>query len=77
MRARVSKEWRIKNPDGYRAQTIVGNALRDGKISKLPCEVCGTTNNLHAHHEDYSKPLDVNWLCALHHHRLKTSIYGE
>lgn len=67
--ARVSKEWREKNPEGYKAHTAVGNALRDGKLFRQPCEVCGANDNLHAHHHDYSKPLDVTWLCAAHHHR--------
>src|SRR5260370_14798419 len=45
----------------------VRRALKAGKLIKQPCEVCGTTENIHAHHEDYSKPLDVRWLCASHH----------
>lgn len=40
--------------------------LRRGKIKKQPCEVCGSDNS-QAHHEDYSKPLEVKWLCRIHH----------
>jgi hypothetical protein len=29
-------------------------------------EVCGDPD-AHAHHEDYSKPLEVRWLCTQHH----------
>lgn len=36
------------------------------KNNTNPCEVCGDPN-VHAHHEDYTKPLEVNWLCPLHH----------
>jgi hypothetical protein len=64
------KRWRASNPEAYKAETAVGNALRDGKIIKGPCVVCGVTKRVHAHHEDYSKPLEVTWLCATHHHRL-------
>src|SRR4249919_1523807 len=32
-----AKRWRQKHPDRYRAQTAVGNALRDGKLVKKPC----------------------------------------
>ena len=67
--ALVSREWRIKNPEGYKAHTALGNAVRDKKIIRMPCEVCGNKKS-HAHHDDYSKPFEVKWLCALHHHRL-------
>lgn len=61
--------WRAENPEGYRAHTAVGNALRDGKIKRRPCEKCGATR-VHAHHDDYSQPLVVSWLCASCHHRM-------
>jgi len=62
-------KWRKNNPEKYKAETMVGNALRDGKLKKGICEICGTDEHVHAHHDDYSKPLEVRWLCALHHHR--------
>jgi hypothetical protein len=61
-----SLRWRKRNPDKYKAQTAVGNAVRDGKLVKEPCQVCGD-QSVHAHHEDYTKPLDVVWLCPKHH----------
>ena len=57
---------RSKYPDRYRANTAVGNAIRDGELTKKPCEVCGQAK-VEAHHDDYSKPLDVRWLCHYHH----------
>lgn len=66
---RVTKEWREENPAAYRAHTAVSNAVRDKRLSKEPCVICGETK-VHAHHKDYSKPLDVVWLCARCHHRL-------
>ncbi len=62
--------WREQHPAAYRAQTAVGNAIRDGKLKKEPCLFCGTAEHVHAHHRDYSVPLDVTWLCAKCHHRL-------
>ena len=62
------RSWRLKNPDGYRAHYLLSNAVRDGRIKREPCGICGEIKS-HAHHDDYMKPLSVRWLCALHHHR--------
>jgi ribosomal protein S27AE len=51
------------------ARDHVRRALKRGDIKRQPCEVCGTTWNIHAHHDDYEKPLDVRWLCGRHHLR--------
>ena len=56
------KNYRAENPEKYAARTAVGNAVRDKRLIKKPCERCGA-ENVHGHHEDYSKPLDVIWLC--------------
>jgi hypothetical protein len=36
-------------------------------MKALPCSVCGAEPT-EAHHQDYAKPLDVQWLCKSHHH---------
>jgi hypothetical protein len=41
-------------------------AVHHGRVKRQPCEVCGAPK-AEAHHEDYSKPLDVEWLCPTHH----------
>lgn len=48
----------------------VTKAIRAGKLVPGACELCGfsgTRKNgsraVHAHHDDYSKPLTVRWLC--------------
>lgn len=58
----ASKLHAQRNPEKQKARTAVGNAIRDGRLRRLPCEVCGIEKT-QAHHEDYSKPLDVRWLC--------------
>jgi hypothetical protein len=60
--------WRQENPDGYRAHSVLGNAIQTGKITRQACEVCGSART-HGHHRDYSKPLEVIWLCARCHHK--------
>jgi hypothetical protein len=50
------------------ARVKLGNALRDGKIARPPgCEVCQVPCDVHGHHDDYSKPLDVIWCCTACH----------
>lgn len=56
-----------RNPIAKKCATAVGNAVRDGRLIKMPCEVCGSISRIHGHHDDYSKPLDVRWLCPKHH----------
>lgn len=57
--------WRDKNPEKYKAETMVGNAIRDGKLLKEDCSICG--KEAQAHHPDYSRPFYVIWLCSEHH----------
>lgn len=65
-----TREWRRRNPEKLAAHNAVARALRSGKLVKGPCECEGADCNgpVHAHHDDYSKPLEVRWLCGLHHH---------
>jgi hypothetical protein len=66
----ITDNWRKQHPDAYRAQNAVNNAIRDKKLIKQPCELCGTTEHVHGHHKDYAKPLEITWLCAKCHHRV-------
>ena len=61
------RDYRKRNPEKYMAHQAVEYAKRKGVISPMPCEICGDTARVNAHHEDYSKPLDVIWLCTIHH----------
>lgn len=60
------RERRAANPEKLRAHRAVANAVRHGKLIRLPCEVCGEIRS-QAHHDDYAKPLEVRWLCSTHH----------
>lgn len=68
------KAWRRRNPEKVRCHNAVARAIRSGKLVRGPCEECGTTENVHAHHADYTKPLEVRWLCAAHHGYTHTDI---
>lgn len=58
--------WRASNPEKRAAHQKVFVAVRAGKLVKKPCKVCGK-ERVEAHHNDYSKPLRVVWLCKKHH----------
>lgn len=60
------KEQQYWYPEKRKARIAVANALRDGRLEKGRCKVCRSIET-EAHHGDYSKPLDVVWLCKKHH----------
>ena len=57
---------RLKYPEKVRAREIVSCEIRNNRLVPQPCEMCNKTPS-EGHHEDYSKPLDVKWLCREHH----------
>jgi hypothetical protein len=62
----LKAEWQKRNPEKGAAHHAVNNAVRDGRLVKLACERCGNPDS-EGHHDDYTKPLDVIWLCPRHH----------
>ena len=73
---KAAEKYRRKYPLKYKAHNMANNAIRDGKLFREPCEVCESTDNIHAHHDDYLKPLNIRWLCASCHSKWH-SINGE
>ena len=62
-----TREYRKRNKLKYAAHNAVNNAIRDGRLERQNCEVCGTNEHIEAHHDDYGMPLSVRWLCSAHH----------
>lgn len=63
-----AKKWNTENKHKRNAHNKVARALFNGKIKRRSdCEVCGSDEKIEAHHHDYSKPLDVIWLCVKCH----------
>lgn len=65
---RRERERRVreKHPEKVNARQALRYAVRTGKVQKADsCERCGqpSDRSLHGHHRDYSKPLEVEWLC--------------
>lgn len=79
--ARLRKRERISQ-QVYRCVT---KAIAEGSLVPQPCEVCSSmpilangNRGVQAHHDDYTKPLEVRWLCSKHHaewHRLNKPRY--
>lgn len=65
-------EWRKNFPERKYAHLQIYYALKKGTISKQPCFMCG--EKAEAHHPDYSRPLDVVWLCLSHHRQAHLNI---
>lgn len=66
LRRKIRQEYKKRNPEKYRARKIVCDSVRRGALKRQPCEVCGKPN-AQAHHDDYTKPLNIKWLCHFHH----------
>jgi len=61
---RAKDSYRKRYPLKYAAHVITGNAIRDGKLIRAnECSVCKSTESIEGHHDDYTKPLSVRWLC--------------
>ncbi len=56
---------RSTETDKKKARRVANHAIRDGKLHRELCIVCGDRAEMH--HADYSKPLEVTWLCSRHH----------
>lgn len=63
-----SLRHREKYPEKEKARKAISNAIRDGRIVRPDhCSKCGLICKPQAHHADYSKPLEVTWLCKICH----------
>lgn len=61
----ASQRATLAHPDRRAARVAVSNAVRDGGLIPMRCEICGAKGE--AHHVHYEYPLLVTWLCSKHH----------
>jgi ribosomal protein S27AE len=69
-KTRALKNYHERYPLKRASHVITGNAIRDGKLVRpSSCFECASTEKIEAHHDDYTKPLDVRWLCRKCHYK--------
>ncbi len=75
-RRRSPMSTRARDPRASSCHRIVRQAIKNGDLVRPDrCSKCGHAPGLskagspmiHGHHDDYSKPLDVQWLCPKCH----------
>lgn len=75
--AEYHRACKERYPERFRARALLNQAIKRGEIVRPPCEKCGAPKP-HAHHHDYSKPYDVEWLCKrCHYGEHRTSPEGK
>ena len=61
---RVRAKWVPKNKHKIECHREVRKAVRKGDLLKPEnCSSCNKIGKVNAHHNDYTKPLEVVWLC--------------
>lgn len=66
---KACRKWDRANRHKSNASLRIYRAIKRGDLTRGTCETCGTNDRIHGHHADYSKPLDVQWLCEAHHRK--------
>jgi len=58
--------YQAQSEKNYKVRFLIQKLVKKGVIKKLVCAECGDAKTV-GHHPDYSKPLEVVWLCQKHH----------
>lgn len=73
------RRYRKRRPMVDAAHRFIRLAVEKGLIQRSnECTECGSSNTVEAHHDDYTKPDVVRWLCKACHetwHRFNKPIY--
>jgi len=71
-----SRKWRANHKAEHYAHTLLKRAIEKGEIKKpCICSKCGKQGiKINGHHEDYSKPYEVVWLCDVCHKKRHVDI---
>ncbi len=62
------KKAKKKNREKNKARLMIMNEIRRGRMTRpIACQICLKECKPDGHHTDYSKPLEVMWLCKVCH----------
>ena len=65
------QRYRELNRDKVRARDKLYYEIKKGRILRPDkCSECGKLGKIEADHHDYTKPLDVTWLCKDCHNKI-------
>ena len=72
---KLKRDYRTKYPGRYFANNKVGSTLRNGTLHRPDfCSCCNKACKPQAHHPNYNKPLEVQWLCEGCHKKFHADI---
>lgn len=61
---KANEKSSAKYPDKQKARGFVNYRIGRGELFKPgACSACGNNSRVEGHHMDYTKPLEVVWLC--------------
>ena len=67
----IGLRWTKEHPIEVKAQKLLQKAIRKNEIIRPNiCEYCKKQRKVMGHHPDYSKPLEVVWLCYSCHKKV-------
>ena len=71
-RARAkARRYALEHPERIRAYGKLQRGVVSLRVARpSSCPICGSTSRIVGHHADYSKPLDVTWMCSRCHARM-------
>ena len=69
-RYRYKQIQKQRYPDRIKAREAAAWAVRSGNIPRRACEIC-RDQNVQLHHDDYSRPLEIRFLCSRHHREIR------
>jgi ribosomal protein S27AE len=74
-----NKKWNTnpKNKIKIRAHYMLNKAVNNGLLKRENCFLCGTDQQIVAHHDDYRKPLKVKWVCKKCHRIVHSKAYNN